>query len=66
MSTFVPDGEPAALHVLPVVRSIVSLLTVIPVNDGPQSPPAGGTGTGTPTRPASGQLWPRGDGVPRT
>jgi len=63
---FVPDAVPANLHVLPVVRSVVSLLTVIPVNDGPQSPPGGGTGTGTPTRPPSGQLWPRGDGVPRT
>jgi len=66
MSTFVADAVPAGLHMRPLVRSIVSLLTVIPVNSGPQSPPAGGTGSGTPTRPPSGQLWPRGDGVPRT
>jgi len=66
MSTFIADSVRGPLHVAGVGRSAVAIFTVVPVDAGPQSPPAGGSGTGVPTRPASGQLWPRGDGVPRT
>lgn len=52
-------------HVATYAHAFVAILGVVPAGSGPAAPPGGGSGSGISTRPASGQLWPRGDGVPR-